>query len=446
MRLSQFRTSKLLFIFVMLFTLKPSDSFAVPSFTRQTGMGCNACHTMFPELTPFGRMFKLTGYTMRTSPVVSVKESQQGSSVDPKQLDEVLTLLQTPPISAMIQASFSATNKKQPGTQNDNIDLPQQFSLFVAGGLTPRVGIFSQATYTQEDGKFSLDNVDLRYADSVGNIMYGVTVNNNPTVQDLWNTTPAWGYPYASSATGPSPAASTQLEGALSQRVAGVGGYFLYDQFLYGEASFYRSADQGASNPPDGNSTDTIQGVSPYWRLALQRTWGTHYLEVGTFGLVTNQYPKGVSGPTDKYADIGLDSQFEESTSIGTFVAHGSWIYERQNLDSLFSTGGASNSSDSLNSIKVDAGYRFLDHYGVSLGYFDKYGSTDSLLNASSANGKPNSDGFIAEVDYQPWLNTKIALQYTMYDKFNGSSTNYDGSGRSASDNNTLYLLGWVAF
>ena len=35
---------------------------AVPSFSRQTGQACATCHTAFPELTPFGRHFKLTGY------------------------------------------------------------------------------------------------------------------------------------------------------------------------------------------------------------------------------------------------------------------------------------------------------------------------------------------------------------------------------------------------
>jgi hypothetical protein len=34
---------------------------AVPSFARQTGLACEACHTVFPELTPFGRQFKANG-------------------------------------------------------------------------------------------------------------------------------------------------------------------------------------------------------------------------------------------------------------------------------------------------------------------------------------------------------------------------------------------------
>ncbi|MCL2430275.1 MAG: hypothetical protein FWD12_13680, partial [Alphaproteobacteria bacterium] len=37
---------------------------AVPSFARQTGMACEACHTVYPELTHFGRVFKANGYTL----------------------------------------------------------------------------------------------------------------------------------------------------------------------------------------------------------------------------------------------------------------------------------------------------------------------------------------------------------------------------------------------
>ena len=28
-------------------------------------------------------------------------------------------------------------------------------------------------------------------------LILGVTLNNNPTVQDVWNTTPAWGFPHS---------------------------------------------------------------------------------------------------------------------------------------------------------------------------------------------------------------------------------------------------------
>src|SRR5579871_5732275 len=35
---------------------------AVPLYARQTGQQCAACHNGFPELTPYGRLFKANGY------------------------------------------------------------------------------------------------------------------------------------------------------------------------------------------------------------------------------------------------------------------------------------------------------------------------------------------------------------------------------------------------
>ena len=49
----------------IVFTLGlPGNAYAVPSFARQTGLACEACHTVFPQLTPFGRVFKASGYTL----------------------------------------------------------------------------------------------------------------------------------------------------------------------------------------------------------------------------------------------------------------------------------------------------------------------------------------------------------------------------------------------
>ena len=50
---------------------------ALPLFSRQTGQNCVACHAggQYPELTPYGRYFKMTGYTIgqRTDIPVSVQ-------------------------------------------------------------------------------------------------------------------------------------------------------------------------------------------------------------------------------------------------------------------------------------------------------------------------------------------------------------------------------------
>jgi hypothetical protein len=63
-----------------------------------------------------------------------------------------------------------------------------------------------------------------------------------------------------------------------------------------------------------------------------------------------------------------------------------------------------------------------------------------------SGNGRPDTQGAVVELDFLPWLNTKLGVQYTIYSKFNGGTRNYDGAGRNASDNNTVFVYVWTAF
>src|SRR6516225_2275205 len=48
--------------------LSSRPAYALPSFARQTGQPCGTCHTDFPALTPYGRRFKLLGYTTGGGP------------------------------------------------------------------------------------------------------------------------------------------------------------------------------------------------------------------------------------------------------------------------------------------------------------------------------------------------------------------------------------------
>ena len=72
-----------------------------------------------------------------------------------------------------------------------------------------------------------MDNTDLRYANQTKlggkELDYGITLNNNPAVQDLWNSTPAWGFPWISSEAGVSPIAGAVIDGTLGGDVAGAG-------------------------------------------------------------------------------------------------------------------------------------------------------------------------------------------------------------------------------
>src|SRR5690348_9921090 len=99
---------------------------AVPSYARQTGYTCSVCHTNPPQLTPFGRDFKLKGYGM---PGMALSDKIGN--------DKDLSLTKNIPISAMILLSNTSFQSTQPDTQNNSAGFPQQLSLFLAGSFAP---------------------------------------------------------------------------------------------------------------------------------------------------------------------------------------------------------------------------------------------------------------------------------------------------------------------
>jgi len=413
----------------------------IPSFSRQTGLKCTQCHTTFLYLTPFGRRFKLHGYTLTGLKLIEAGDTGT----------RTLKIDLISPVSTMITASVTQEKTPPPGTQNGSADFPQQVSLFLGEEITPNLGTFLQFTYDAARGSFGIDNADIRYANygRLGSkeVLYGISLNNNPTVQDVWNSTPVWRVPFMSSAVAPTPTAAPLVDGRLAQRVAGLGGYGMWDNRVYGEFSVYRSAPQGGRHPPDS----TLRGVAPYWRLALQHGWQSQYLEIGTFGLSTTLYPTGVTGRTDRYTDVAWDAQYERLVAGGNLTAHATWIHERQRLDATFAAGSAAATSSTLRTFRADAAFYTAGRVGATLAYFSTAGTRDTLRYrpapvVGSRTGRPNSSGLIGELDFLPWWNTRFALQYVAYARFNGAGRDYDGFGRTASDNNTLYLLAWLAF
>jgi hypothetical protein len=419
----------------------------IPGFSRQTKLACSVCHYGFPQLTPFGRLFKLNGYTLTGLATINASDSTRTS----------LKLAPFPPVSAMAVASLTNTSKAQPGTQNNSAVFPDQLSVFLAGELTPRIGAFVQLTYAAPDGSIGLDNTEFRFADRTRlfsqELLYGVTLHNNPTMQDVWNTVPAWGFPFMTSSVAPTPTAGAVIDGALGQQVLGLGAYSLWHQLVYTEVTAYRSAQQGVSPALGPDASGVAHNVIPYWRLALQHQFGRNYVMLGTYGLAAHLYPTGVTGLTDRYLDMAGDMQFEHPFNQGVLILRSTYIHEDQHLAAL-ATGdepAAANLHNVLKVFRANASFMPSTRATFSVGYFNTSGTSDALLYpeaalTGNANGSPTSSGGIGEVDFNAWQNARLGLQYIVYQKFNGASQSYDGSGRNASNNNTLYFFTWLAF
>jgi hypothetical protein len=423
---------------------------AVPSFARQTGLPCSACHYTFPELTPFGRQFKLRGYTVASMEKITTPGKGTKAGLE---LERFL------PLSAFFQASVTNTNKPQAGTQNGSFELPQAVSLFLAGAMASHFGGLVQATYNSQKDHFGIDNSDLRYANRTKiagkELAYGVTMNNNPTVEDLWNSTPAWGFPWVGPDSVPTPIAAPLVAGPLAQDVAGLGAYAMWDNHLYIAGTGYRTEHIGAPQPNPGTGFDiNIRGVAPYWRAAWQQTLGDNYLEIGTYGLHVSSFPQAVVGSRNTYTDLAVDFQYERilpKLHNDVLTLHGTYIHEHSDLDATFAAEGSDLLSHVLNTTRADATFHFGNKFAATGGFFLTTGTGDSTLYAAapitgSASGSPNSKGYIVQFGYWPVQNIELTAQYTGYNRFNGAATNYDGSGRKASDNNAFYATVWVVF
>ena len=425
--------------------MAPGNADAIPSFARQTGMSCTACHTAYPELTAFGRHFKVTGFVM-------------SKSTKPYEWP--------PPLAAVAKVSFSHTEKSQPSgsvsddwanlsdsSTNDFFYFPQILGVYYGGRIAYKFGAFVQGNYDGVADHFNLDITDIRFANTTGDWTYGVSINNAPTLEDLWNSTPAWGFPYEFSPVVPTPAAAPLINGALLEnQVGGISGYVLWNNSIYADVGVYRTNADGVTEfLGAGTDTDTVvDGAVPYWRLAVMQTWGKHSMEFGTYGLVADVFPDGFnSGPTDHFQDLALDAQYQYINGKHILSAAASWIHENQDWDASHPLGNTTNASDELNTIKVNINYYYrlsIGTVGGSVGFFQTTGDSDALLYSpdpvdGSRTGSPDSRGLTLEADFLYHERQKLVLQYTLYDKFNGAHSNYDGSGRDASDNNTLFLL-----
>lgn len=494
--------------------ISPAD--ALPSFARQTGQPCGTCHTDFPGLTPYGRKFKLLGYTVgggpyRTTLFPSWQDEKKdalaafakrlkadaATKSDPaKDGQQGTSDTWVPPISMMAIAGYTHTQASQvppcggPYKCNDNL-VASPVSFFYGGAITEHIGAFAQLTYNgapfgvpsstdpYATFQWSWDNTDVRYANSANiggmNIIYGITANNNPSVQDPWNTTPAWKFPFAASTTGPRPATATLIDGGLgSGHVVGAGGYAFINDILYLELSGYRSVGFNAQTKfgIDPFAAGIISGVAPYWRIALEPHWGNHWLMFGAYGMstrlqqwdTTQMDANGWQIPaflplTDRFTDTAFDAQYQYQGSNYWFTLRGTYIHEYQKLDATFNSGGSSNPSNTLNTFRGEASLAYGNDNRVVLTgqYFNTKGSTDAGLYSGlvsqfdptgTARANPDSNGYVFEIAYipfissqapgWPWANVRVGLQYTYYNKFDGDTT-------FAKNNNTLFAYLWFA-
>lgn len=191
---------------------------ALPSYARQTEQACAACHVGgdWPQLTPWGRFFKLSGYTAGKAFV-----SREGFSHLP-----VGVFGQ----AGVTWAAAPDNAAGQPVVQPNGALRAEQGVAYFGAKVTDFAGVFYEY---QESNNYPgwtgatgvMDARAVQFFNPGDNeLLLGLDINNGPSNQDVWNTVPAWAYPFYGSPIAPGAPASTMLATLIGQS-GGIGVY-----------------------------------------------------------------------------------------------------------------------------------------------------------------------------------------------------------------------------
>uniref|UniRef100_UPI002622622A cytochrome C n=1 Tax=Acidiferrobacter sp. TaxID=1872107 RepID=UPI002622622A len=372
---------------------------------------------------------------------------------------------------------------------NNNLEVPQQVSLFYAGEVTPHVGDFLHITYNGQDGTFAFDDSSIVRAQAWklglhNTLIAAVDVNNTPTATDLWNTATDWQAPFFTSnytAEGDVPTTFIGASPGAAFPMIGLGAYAAdivgpnRANWFYIEADAYNNAEGTGTAPNSGsgfketggnqytlvNSSSCVAsssncvafgqlaGTAPYLRLAYQHDWSQWNWEIGTYDMWSRVYAAPTSSAVDRFYDYDLDSQLQwlDVNDNSNVTIRANLIHE----DARFSAADVGvNSSDNhgqLNTFNLNATYWYHDLYGAQGGFQDVTGTANPNFWGNnvytSNNGSPDTTDEWIEASYLPWWNTRLSLRYTMFNTFRGLTGN---NGVSPSKFNTIELLAWIAY
>ncbi|MCL4477819.1 MAG: hypothetical protein M1381_01785 [Deltaproteobacteria bacterium] len=436
-------------VFVMTIGL-PKNAKAVPSFARQTGLACDVCHTVFPHLTPFGRNFKLHGYTIDyVDQIKSDDKSMPGLAIN-----------KVPMLSARLVARW---NNQQGGNNGivprgiatggqgfvsypsgygdtDVLNLLADSSIYVGGKIGPHIGTLIELTgINDEGGTLGLGIFDLAFVGSdttfAGKTLsYGFRAVDTVGMADPSNTFGMWGL------------TSTLMGMSTHNTLLDTNTAFVEGGELYGmwgdftDGGLY--ACVGAYHPTKNQTlTGYVQGgvagtgvfngsstVDPGVRVSYYLPeFNNVYVEIGGFGYFGNermtQPISSLVNPNylDNYTNYGVDlqAQYLANNNLAELYV----LYQSEN-DSKFygvdqySGTSFSNSGTSVsrNGLGVMADYYYKRTYGAYVKYLSTSSSQVSDMDVQS---------LVAGLSWYPYQNVNLLLEHSFFMKYNPGVAQY---------------------
>ncbi len=428
----------LLGVLVFLFAvfLVPFESQAVPSYARQVKKPCTACHTIWPNLTQYGRQFKVKAYT-------DVSPDWEMITKDN------LNLATIAPFSARVIA-FPNVNG-DPGSGNSSSSAIDALQLFVASRVYDYAGVFASAEWSPDTDTIGVPTVKVafQYPISEGNTIGFVAFKGLSAAADPFNSLGgrdralAWGDESLPSILTAGWAFDFWSEGNIGFVAHG---YFVGNR-LYAAIGTMRgglSSDAPAGLSNSMSPTSDTDPYDYYARVAWDQKLSNGAITFGAAMYDGKQRVIAVGGATPAaytpiadakvrrgYIDASLEQNFGEDHLFEVQALLGSG--KETNLSPLGFTGDERKFAGSY----LEASYFYQRKFGVVASLnnitFKDVDATD-LAPVDKVNGR------LIALNYLPWLNTKIALQYA-----NVKTTLVSGAGPNETDKITRIVMD-VAF
>ncbi len=401
-----------IFVFCAMVMLLPYESQAVPSYARQVKKPCTACHTIWGNLNQYGRQFKVKAYT-------DTNQEWEMINKDNLNLPTIAPFSTRVVMEPLVHDSGLST----PGSSDVN-----QVAIFMAGRVFDYAGVFASAeadgfSETSGGGTFSIPTVKVafQYPLGEGNTIGLVSFAGLATSADPFNSlggrdrdlTFDDGTPFILNTGWTFNFWSGHNLGEVLH------GYFIGNR-LYAALGVMRGGATDEGTLANLANSDNSDPNDMYSRIAWDQKLPNGAV---TFGVVNYDGTQRITtGPglaplydskvSRTYVDLSLEQNYGEDHIVEVQALYGGGEDKNVFNDA---TGGRK-----FNGYYVQADY-----------YYDRtVGAIASLNNIKYKDvlaGDPTPtdkiDQWIIGFNYLPWLNTKVALQYS-----STKTTNLDGT------------------
>jgi hypothetical protein len=401
------------FVLIASLFIVPDEASAVPSFARQKGKACTNCHTIWPRLLAAGREFKELGYTEVGETYPRIQEDNL----------DLLGLSGTPLAVSMISLPYLKASG-----QSSEAHIPEEMAIFLAGRITPNIGGFVEPKWARDTGQFSLELVKLAGATRVAgtNNLGIVFLKSDVAGADPYNTIRFTAY---NTVNTPAIFTSSRASGDLFQFASTenqgmvVNGRF-FSNMVYAAVGAFRGdefAERVENDPIDiygrvafeyavtGESVASIGGFYYGGKQKYNHSFTDLVAPIGGGSITTTTVSQGIY--ESKIKRYGADFQWQTDSQPHLFEVVGVYMYGK---DKGAWDGIADTPADyfdvSFTGYYAEGSYFFNRKYGVTIGYDHIKSSEDNSL---------DKKGPTFNVMYLPWLNTKLALEYSVWDHAN---------------------------